>query len=75
MLWRGLWTHGIKLTSMGGILCSSSPVSADWAACHMAGFDWKKIPQLFHAKALSKCFGAYPESPESLTVSWAVSDG
>lgn len=55
---------------VGAILCSSNPIHADWAACHVAGFDWKKIAQLFHASELSKVWQGYPDNPDSLTVSF-----
>jgi hypothetical protein len=60
-----------KPKQVGAILCSSSPISADWAACHMIGFDWKKLPQLLHARDFGKWFDAQPDDPYSLTVSWS----
>jgi uncharacterized protein (DUF362 family) len=58
----------------GFILCSSNPVSADWAACHIAGFDWRKIPQLYYATELNRLSQYFPVSPELLTISWSAAD-
>jgi len=60
--------------AVGIILCSSNPISADWAACHIAGFDWTKIPQLYHARTLNQLWEHFPESPEYLTASWSAAD-
>jgi uncharacterized protein (DUF362 family) len=56
--------------AVGMILCSSNPVSVDITACHIAGFDWRKIPQLLHAHMLTSWPRLDPLSPLSLTVSW-----
>jgi uncharacterized protein (DUF362 family) len=58
----------------GFVICSSNPVSADWAACAIAGFDWQKIPQLYHARELSRLSDDFPATPENLTVSWFAAD-
>lgn len=60
--------------AVGIILCSSNPISADWAACHIAGFDWTKIPQLYHARTFNQLWEHSPESPECLTASWRAAD-
>jgi uncharacterized protein (DUF362 family) len=60
--------------AVGLILCSSNLVSADWAACHIAGFDWTKIPQLYHARTFNQRWEYFPESPECLTASWRGAD-
>lgn len=60
--------------AVGVVLCSSNPISADWAACHIAGFDWTKIPQLYYARKLRGLWQYFPESPEYLTVSWGAAD-
>ena len=59
---------------VGMVLCSLDPVSADFAACHVIGLDWMKIPQLREAKGLRATCGDFPESAETLTVSWASSE-
>jgi uncharacterized protein (DUF362 family) len=59
---------------VGAILCSSSPIAADWAACQLAGFDWRKIPQLLHARTLNGTAENSLLSPDSLIVSWANVD-
>jgi len=56
--------------AVGMILCSSSPINADIAACQIAGFDWKKIPQLFHTGKLIELSRQYLGDPMSLMVSW-----
>jgi uncharacterized protein (DUF362 family) len=60
--------------AVGLVLCSSNPVSADWAACHIAGFDWTKIPQLYHARTLNQFWEHFPESSGYLTASWSAAD-
>jgi uncharacterized protein (DUF362 family) len=60
--------------ALGMVLCSSNPISADWAACHIAGFDWMKVPQLYHARKLNQLWQHFPESPEQLTASWSGAD-
>jgi hypothetical protein len=60
--------------AVGIILCASNPVSADWAACHIAGFDWTNISQLSHAKALKQLWQYFPESPGCLRASWREAD-
>ena len=59
---------------VGLVLCSSNPVSADWAACHVAGFDWTRIPQLHNARKLRERCQMFPASPEHLTASWVGAD-
>jgi uncharacterized protein (DUF362 family) len=60
--------------AVGIILSSSNPIRADWAASHIAGFDWTKIPQLYHARTLNQLWEHFPESPECLTASWTGAD-
>jgi uncharacterized protein (DUF362 family) len=60
--------------AVGMVLCSSNPISADWAACHISGFDWMKIPQLYHARKLKQLWQHFPEGPDHLTASWRAAD-
>jgi uncharacterized protein (DUF362 family) len=60
--------------AVGTVLCASNPVSADWAACHIAGFDWMKIPQFSHARTLKQRWPHFPASSEDLTASWRGAD-
>lgn len=55
--------------SVGIILCASNPIVADLAACYVAGFDWKKIPQLNNALKLGRRYPMFFITPEHITVS------
>lgn len=59
---------------VGIIVSSSDPISADWAACHIAGFDWRKIPQLSQAVGLRDLWRHCPAGPDAFTASWAAVD-
>jgi hypothetical protein len=59
--------------NIGCIIASSDPVSADWTACRVIGFDWERIPQLYNAKRLRDRWDFFPSDPGSLTFNWANS--
>jgi uncharacterized protein (DUF362 family) len=59
---------------VGLILCASNPVSVDWTAAHIVGFDWMKIAQLSYARQLNQLWQDFPERPEDLTASWSGAD-
>jgi len=56
--------------SAGAVICSSDPVSSDWVACELAGFNFQMIPLMRHASRLHQFSETiFPSSPEALRLS------
>jgi len=59
---------------LGMIICASNPIIADLTACHVAGFDWRKIQQLSNAVKLGLDYSLMSKRVEQITVSSRQSD-
>jgi hypothetical protein len=54
--------------NVGAILTGTNAICTDWAMAHIAGFDWRAIPQLAHAWELPGMKAAFPNGAQDVHV-------